>query len=966
MIRSRLLGIAGATILALGMASRALAQGWLFECIDPANTEPYSPDYGTIGVESALFAVDMGVSGTATWGNTDDTNGIECYREARTYNAAGRFAFGIGQVGSVQSDFDDNLALTTGFDPFGSDPIGSYCYAMIDKGINADGSANRNFFGNGGLRGFFRGASNRYFVGIWGDNDVDVELTVRVIGDAGRFEWKMTNRANEPRTLGLRFGAYVGMRTSPSSKTDSTGANQANSFLNTISGIPKFVDRYVGWTVLPTTKPARNSRNYLRTNPKFPNWVNFNFGQTDAYGMRVENTNNTLRDQTNVDQFIIDGFGDNRGPGLLRGNEGGDENFMRNRIFGDNGRGDPLLDATADPALEENDVILTETSFVQVFRPQSVAALGTRTIVSYYRSVWSNGDYADPYTALVDAPRLIASSPGDFNDLAPNPFEIVAYVDNQFARLDKEVALNDVRFTITLSPGLELAPGEVRQKLITRIGPNQIDSVRWDVEATGEVFGTIPYTVKVEPIPGPSKIITGSVLVSATPQLRLGEGPNLISIPWSFPDTSFDQVLGLSSTTDYSAFGYEPGSNGYVSAVSVERGRGYWVIGKSDLGFVQLQSAQAPTDTGSGGLIFNLTRGWNLIGNPYQYPVPLSQLIAVAEDNSRESLTWADLVKLGYVSPSLAFWERNPDDPTTGSYKYTAGSTDLIQPHRGYWLYVATFRPIRLAWPAIYLEELPNSGRSEEERWEQTPREWRLQLVARNIDSMDSQNFIGVATAAGRANELRMPKPPKAPATNLEVAVLDQMGGQPMRMARAFADRMSRKEWTVEVHADRAGEFTLTWPNVSSVPRNVRFRLTDVATGATRDLRMSSGYTVRMDAPGIRQFKLVMEPGGPSRAVIGNVVVNRVPTREGTSPFTISYTLSGDATTTVRILSATGREVFTVTRGRADAAGETSVVWALRDNANRAVAPGSYRVEILAETANGERVRRIVPINVTR
>ena len=69
---------------------------------------------------------------------------------------------------------------------------------------------------------------------------------------------------------------------------------------------------------------------------------------------------------------------------------------------------------------------------------------------------------------------------------------------------------------------------------------------------------------------------------------------------------------------------------------------------------------------------------------------------------------------------------------------------------------------------------------------------------------------------------------------------------------------------------------------------------------------------------------------------------------------------------TVRILCSTGREVFTVSRGRSEGAGENSVTWNLQDNANRAVAPGVYRVEILAETPSGERVRRIVPVNVVR
>ena len=81
---------------------------------------------------------------------------------------------------------------------------------------------------------------------------------------------------------------------------------------------------------------------------------------------------------------------------------------------------------------------------------------------------------------------------------------------------------------------------------------------------------------------------------------------------------------------------------------------------------------------------------------------------------------------------------------------------------------------------------------------------------------------------------------------------------------------------------------------------------------------------------------------------------------------TVRYALSADAMVSVRVLSASGKEVFTVTRGRADNAGENEVVWNLRDNANRAVAPGQYRIEILAETTDGERVRRLVPVNVVR
>jgi hypothetical protein len=948
-----------------GSSSVALAQGgWFFECIDPQNTQPYSDPYGTISVGNDFIRARIGVVGTVGYGNVDDIPG-PCYPELRTLAAPGRFTFGIGPVGSVQTDFDNNLALTTGFP---RDPVGSFCYAQIDKGLDSEGAGQRALFGSNGLSGYFVGASQRYWKAFWRDADVDVELTTRVIGDAARMEWRLTNLRAQPAPIGLRFGAYVGMRTGDG-RTDSTGANQANSFLGTLSGIPKFTEEgYVGWTVLPTTKPARNPRNYLRTSPKFPDFVNFNFGQTEAYGMGIENTNKRVLDQTPVDQFMIDNFGDGQAPGLLRNNEGGDENWIRTRIFTDYQRGDPLLDPTAPPPLEEADITLSEVAFAQVWAPQVTAGRATRTIVNYIRSTWSTAEYLDPYSVVVDAPRLIASAPGSgLEDLEPNPFRVVAYVDNQYAQLDREIPLSNVRFAITLSPGLRLADGETSQKEIPRIAPNAIGNVEWLVEADGSQVGNLPISVRVSPVPGPSKTIATSVLVSATPRIRLGEGASLVTIPWTFGDSSLDGVLGLQAGRDYVAFKWEPGSNGYTAASSVERGRGLWIVPTSDLGTVALNGASPPNDVPNGGLVFNLRNGWNLIGNPYQYPVPLSQLTAVAEDDPRNSLTWSDLVTRGFVSSSLAFWDRDPDDPLSGLYRYTQGSTDLLQPGRGYWIFVQTFRPIRLSWPPIYLEELPNSGRRpSQDPWRQGPRQWRLQLAARTASGLDSQNFVGVVADATKINEFRVMKPPTAPVARVELAVEDQVNGQPMRLAQAVTDRVARKEWRLNVRSEEPGDVTVTWPNISQVPRNVRFRITDVATGLTRDLRMASGYTVRMAEPGVREFKLSMEPGGATRAVIGNVSVSRAPTRDGIAPFTINYTLSGEAVTSVRILSAAGREVFTVVRARADLAGENTVSWALRDNANRAVAPGAYRVEIVAETVNGERVRRIVPINVTR
>jgi hypothetical protein len=229
----------------------------------------------------------------------------------------------------------------------------------------------------------------------------------------------------------------------------------------------------------------------------------------------------------------------------------------------------------------------------------------------------------------------------------------------------------------------------------------------------------------------------------------------------------------------------------------------------------------------------------------------------------------------------------------------------------------------------------------------------------------DTDNYVGYAADPAVAKRLQLPKPPTPQGGAVEVAIEGAIDGLPTRMAQSLTNVKTKTEFKVHVNNKESGDVTITWPNLASVPRNVRVKITDVSTGEVRDLRAVSGYSYFMAQPGTREFTVTLEQGGSTRPVIGNVTVGQAGSRES-GPMTVRYALSADAMVSVRVLSASGKEVFTVTRGRADNAGENEVVWNLRDNANRAVAPGQYRIEILAETTDGERVRRLVPVNVVR
>lgn len=927
-------------IVSLAAASAAsYGQGWTGLCLDPQNTQPYTIPYGYTGLATPLFDARTGILGTVTMGGQ---NGPCFAPTARTLEAAGRMAFGVGAVGSVQSDFDNNLALTFGWP---EDPVGDFAYVRFTT--NAAGTpAGSLLFGDGGVAYNFIGASQRYYVVGWSGTGLSVIQQVRLIGDAARISYEITNTGTADTPIGMLFGCFPAMVSEI--PDDQTGALVSNS--DRFIGAPPFgpLPTRLGFNVLFDGRPVRTEIRRTTQNEDFPASMKFMFGQTNAYGMRVDNVPPPeTPDATGADLAII---GNYQAP-------------VQSLIFGNNMR----LNIAGDFSGLQNDsdIPLNEPSFIQRFPPAVVAPGASRTIVHYVRSVWSVADFRDPYTVVLDAPRLIDAERQPDGTFASTERTVRLWIDNQFARIDKEVPLTNVRATITLPAGLTLAPGSSREIALARIEPNELRFVEWTIQSDNRTYGDLPISVDITVVPGPAKRLSSTIRVAANPTVNYVAGPNLIGMPYQFADTSLDAILGLTTGRDYVAYQWDPEFNGYQPVTTVQRGMGYWLVPNAAITNRTLNGAAIPTDSGSGGLLVSLKRGWNLISNPYNYAVPLAQLVGVAEDAPENALSWTELVQNRFVNSALTVFTPNPNLPGGGSYSLTQGSNPLIQPHTGYWLFVSTFQPLRLVWPPVFTETLPNSGRSLEERWAQNDRQWRLQLAARSEHGVDTTTFVGVNSDARRAVTQQLMKAPAAPGSKLEMSVIDDVNSQPSRMAQSIRDRGGRQEWKLQVQAKAAGDVTVTWPNMGSLPRGMRVRLVDDATLQRVDLRSSTSYTFRVNEPTTRSFTLVAEPGGSNRPVIGNVTV-RPSGRDNNSPVIINYALSGDALVTVRVLSSTGREVYTVSRGRSESSGENSVVWNLRDSANRAVAPGTYRVEILAETPGGERVRKVVPVNVIR
>lgn len=939
-----------AALAAVGITTASAQADWGFQCIDPANTTPRSNDHAFAAIGNGIFRCHVGQSGTVTYGSASGP----CYAQAVTNNLAGRIGFMMGDTGSVQDQnpadpanagfTDDLMVLTVGM-PF--DPSGSYGYATSTK------NGNRTLFGANGWTLSFVGASDRYMRHETVNDGIFVALRVDLVADAARLEWTMVNTEQQINSVGLWFGADIGMITNG---IDLNGANTSGSSLGglTTSAKPTFV-------TMPSARPPQTEKRLNRAaDPSsYPDHVAFYFGQTAAAGMRIDTgpTPGTLdisgnSDATQSSEIVLGN------KGFVTGAAGAATPTFADAIIGDvtyTSNAAFLIKYPETPLAANANPILNGE-----FANQNPPGTWKR-IVTYVRTPWGVGNYAEPYVAVADAPVLVAEDAGGQNGLTPNPMSLRVYVDNVFrySSFENGTPLNDIKVTLNLPNGLSLAPGELGTKTIGFLPARQIAFVDFQIEADGVVVGDLPYSVTIKPggVP-PTKVINGTIRVSATPRVNILPDANLVTVPWTFADSAWNTILQpFQAPTDFQVYEWDPVQNGYIPSSTAQRGKSYWIVSNADLGSVPYTGASSPSDAATGFPLINLKQGWNMIGNPYNYSVPVSQLVG---RTTSTTLTWAQMLSQNVISGSLVWF-----DSSVGDYQYLQGLDAFLEPNKGYWIYA--FQEFDLDFSTVNLPGLPGSSRGVNTTtpWQQTDKQWRLKLSARTNTSIDAENYVGIAKSATEAKNLSVFEAPMTPSQKVSLSVEQTVNGQPTRMAQALVDNNARREWKVVVTAKEAGEVTLTWPNVSTLPKNVRFRLTDLATNSVRDLKGASAYTFNMTAPGTREFKVEGLAAGAVNAVIGNVIATR-PGRGPGDPVNITYSLSSDANVTVRILSGSGREVFTVTRGRSDRAGENTAVWTLRDNANRLVAPGAYRVEILAETDNGERVRKVIPLNIVR
>lgn len=922
MNRTYLKALASAFAVAVG-GGAASAQNaipfspWVELCIDPTVTNPptYSTDFNAIGDYNDLFGCVVGLAGKVAYSKVCfGPNGIN-------NDAKGRFNFFIGPTGSIQDvaiegqPIDDFLGLNFGaLDA----AVGCWSYAWTTR-KEGTAATKASFFGKNGWSEYFNGASDRYFFIGTTNDDINILLRVDIRGDGARLNWQLTNTGN-PANIGMGFGQWIAPYGPQGPQT-----------------VP-FVD-VPGFRPLTTDHRFVRGANLSAQNPKqyeLPHYVNFGITQSWAYGLKITNDpDDSVPDQTPVDNVDIGKVGF-----ILGSSE--QDNTPAMRDFSDTF------------AILEDTFFGGATAYVQRWFGTPVAKNGVRNIISYYRSTSGVDNFAKPYAAVIDGPKVVALSNSDVNTFNPATATIRVYLDNTagFSTVDQTIPLSNVRVTLSLPPGITTDNGtSTKTQTVARVNPQTIGFTDFTVNVGDNVFGVQQYNVTIEPNPGASKNMTATINVASKPRLQIRPGANLVGVPWQFNDSSWGTVLGasgLQQDVDFQAFAWDAQRQTYVVQSNPDRGYGSFVIARSDVptpdaGFRALGgSPQQPTDLAAGMPPITLYPGWNLIANPYNYSIPISQIVGVGSDNT-QSYRFEDLVNQGVLNSSLAYWDNN-----TQSYRYTASIDDLIVPNRGYWIYVNAAVPVTIAYPPVYAPFIPsNTGGIRSADFA-----WRLNLQAKLGSAVDDQTTIGAVSNADQATKLSAVKPPMSPMKNaIQSAVVSQLRGKTLLLGTAPQVRSSKSQWTWQVQTRAAGPASVSWPNVATMPSNLKLTLVDTATGIKTDMTKVKSYSFLAKAAAVHTFTVVAETDTTvQKPVLSTVSASQV-TPSATAPFQISYNLSTAASTTVRVLRGNS-VVATVLQSRPDKAGTSIVYWNQSGTNGRRVLAGSYSIEVTSAATN--------------
>jgi len=385
----------------------------------------------------------------------------------------------------------------------------------------------------------------------------------------------------------------------------------------------------------------------------------------------------------------------------------------------------------------------------------------------------------------------------------------------------------------------------------------------------------------VAPTIQPDDASLAATLDSATGGYRAG----WFAWRWNAGDGRWEVPIFLGDDTPVARDEFAPGAPWFVAATGAA-------------GADQLRTVDGVSVDISYPHEAELHPGWNLVANPFHFPVAWSDEV-ITVTTGGDTMTPSAAEAAGAVDNRLVLFVAS----TQGYEPHWSDDEPAyaMPPGAGWWLYAA--EPATLVIPPVEAET--SAPPVAAKRPTRRTADWSVILSVRSDAGTDEAEAAVTRRGLSRKRRLSDMKPPPAPdsvAPRIELGSSGSLTEARERVHEAEADWMM---WPVRVtNADGAA---MTW-RLSSVPDGYETRLVDAASGASVDLRAESQLRI----------------GGSERAYVLRV------TRIGESPSTqlrqnypnpfnpetwIPFDLDRTAEVTITIYNGAGKAIRTLDLG---------------------------------------------------
>jgi len=375
------------------------------------------------------------------------------------------------------------------------------------------------------------------------------------------------------------------------------------------------------------------------------------------------------------------------------------------------------------------------------------------------------------------------------------------------------------------------------------------------------------------------------------------------------------------------------------AAALPEPGQGFWIVAGSDQN-ISLAGSSTPLDR---PFVFPLEPGWNLIANPFTFPVPVD---------------WITLP----IAADQAYHHFDADSTETGPYL----TVDTLQASAGYFVWLGGTQSDNLT------IDIVQRGRGQKVCADNSLTDpfnddfgWSVKIAARADDRVDGSCIFGQREGATSARDrYDFMKPPNSPGRYVHLSFQDGDGNWLMNDWRGTST--CGQIWTLFLKSNLLGEScTIEFIPVNVLPEGWRLVAIEEGRIEGTDLLDHGVLTARIDSRAFtRSWRIVAGQKDYIAEVLNGV--EQEFTRDVTvlslssawpNPFqstvgtTISLSVPENTTGALQVFDVRGRLVRTLHSGKLKR-GREPYVWYGKDNAGQRLASGIYFIRITTPEAS--------------